>query len=66
MTTDDLIKFFSAKNIPDLAKKSEFKLPTLYFWQNNGIPIREQAFIQLRTKGKLQADKTQIPQLKEK
>ncbi len=64
MTVNDLIKFFSARNIPQLAEKSPFKKPTLYYWYHHGIPIEQQALIEIGTNGKLKANKKLIPKLK--
>ncbi|CAA0189639.1 hypothetical protein [Acinetobacter baumannii] len=56
MNISDLMNYHDCKNKKELSKKTGYSTVTLWKWENNGIPARTQAFLQVKTKGKLKAD----------
>ncbi|MFW1784331.1 hypothetical protein ACG9XL_07955 [Acinetobacter nosocomialis] len=56
MNISDLMNYHDCKNKKELSKKTGYSTVTLWKWENNGIPARTQAVLQVKTKGKLKAD----------
>lgn len=56
MNFSDLMNYHDCKNRKELSKKTGYSTVTLWKWENNGIPVRTQAVLQIKTKGKLKAD----------
>ncbi len=48
--------YHDCKNRKELSEKTGYSTVTLWKWENNGIPARTQAVLQVKTKGKLKAD----------
>ena len=56
MNISDLMNYHDCKNKKELSKKTGYSTVTLWKWENNGIPARTQAVLQVKTKGKLKAE----------
>ncbi|MEM9994723.1 hypothetical protein HUN23_13320 [Acinetobacter oleivorans] len=56
MNLSDLMNYHDCKNKKELSKKTGYSTVTLWKWANNGIPARTQAFLEVKTQGKLKAD----------
>ena len=61
MNTTDLMKYYDCKTRRALSEKIEFSEVTLWKWEKKGIPVKTQAFLQVKTKGKLKADLSEQP-----
>lgn len=60
MTIKDLKRFFNVQTFSDLAKKLNVCKATITNWNNAGIPIEQQAMLEVGTNGKLKADRNKI------
>lgn len=56
MNLSDLMNYHECKNKKELSKKTGYSTVTLWKWENNGIPVRTQAVLQVQTNGQLRAD----------
>lgn len=56
MNLSDLMNYHDCKNKKELSKKTGYSTVTLWKWENNGIPVRTQAVLQVQSQGKLKAD----------
>ncbi|EXF17936.1 hypothetical protein OHW01_00125 [Acinetobacter baumannii] len=56
MKISDLMTYHDCKSRKELSEKTGYSTVTLWKWENNGIPARTQAVLQVKTKGKLKAD----------
>ncbi|MDN8266403.1 hypothetical protein QZK22_00960 [Acinetobacter baumannii] len=56
MNLSDLMTYHDCKNKKELSKKTGYSTVTLWKWENNGIPARTQAVLQVQTNGKLKAN----------
>lgn len=57
MNTQDLKDFHQCKTRRDLSKKTGYSEVTLWKWEKFGIPLSTQAVLQIKTNGKLKADR---------
>lgn len=60
MTINDLRRFFNVQTFSGLAKKLNVCKATVTNWNNAGIPIEQQAMLEVGTNGKLKADRNKI------
>ena len=56
MNVQQLRDHFQARNNLELAKKIQYARSTLTLWEQNGIPLKTQAYFQVISGGKLKAD----------
>lgn len=56
MNVTDLKKHYKVKTLEAVASRVGKSKGTLSLWNANGIPVEQQAIIQIRTKNKLKAD----------
>ncbi|MDU6055529.1 hypothetical protein NYW84_10465 [Acinetobacter junii] len=56
MKVSDLMIYHDCKSRKELAGKTGYSTVTLWKWENNGIPAKTQAVLQVKTKGRLKAD----------
>lgn len=56
MNISDLMNFHDCKNKKELSNKTGYSTVTLWKWENKGIPAKTQAFLQVKSNGKLKAD----------
>lgn len=56
MTIDDLRKFFRVDSDFEISQKLKLSKGTISKWRSRGIPVEQQAIIQIQTNGKLKAD----------
>ncbi|WP_115247547.1 hypothetical protein [Moraxella lacunata] len=61
MTVQDLMNFYDCKTQSQLCEKIQISRVALWKWKKYGIPFRTQASFEVKTKGKLKADKTKTP-----
>ncbi|AKG19266.1 hypothetical protein AAX09_07640 [Moraxella bovoculi] len=57
MTVQDLMVFHGCKTQLQLCEKIQVSRVTLWKWEKQGIPFRTQAGFEVRTNGKLKADR---------
>lgn len=62
MKVQDLMSFFNVGTFSALGKKMGVCKATVSNWNANGIPIEQQALIQVGTNNKLKADSSKIKQ----
>lgn len=60
MNINDLKNFFGTQTFSDLGKKLNVCKATITNWNNSGIPIEQQALLEIGTNGKLKADRSKI------
>ncbi|MEB5477287.1 hypothetical protein [Acinetobacter pollinis] len=56
MNTSDLKRYYKCKTRRDLSYATGYSEVTLWKWTKKGIPPRTQAFLEVKTNGKLKAD----------
>ena len=56
MNVEQLREHYKVNSNPQLAKKIGVGRTTVWDWEKKGIPLKTQAFLELKTKGKLKAD----------
>jgi len=56
MNVKELRKYYRVDSNPQLAKKIGVGRTTVWDWETKGIPPKTQAYLELRTKGKVKAD----------
>lgn len=56
MNVKQLREYYKVDSNPQLAKKIGVGRTTVWDWETKGIPQKTQAFLELKTKGKLKAD----------
>lgn len=56
MNVTDLKNHYKVKTLEAVANRVGKSKGTLSLWNANGIPVEQQAIIQIRTKNKLKAD----------
>lgn len=57
MKYSDFTNYHGCKSKKELSKKTGYSTVTLWKWETKGIPLSTQAVLQVKTNGKLQADK---------
>lgn len=56
MNVKQLRDHYKVESNPQLAKKLEVGRTTVWDWETKGIPPKTQAFLEIKTQGKLKAD----------
>jgi len=56
MNVKQLREHYKVNSNPQLAKKIGVGRTTVWDWEKKGIPLKTQALLELKTKGKLKAD----------
>lgn len=56
MNTSDLKRHYKCKTRRDLSSVIGYSEVTLWKWTKQGIPLKTQAFIEIKTQGRLKAD----------